>query len=510
MAIIEDRQEQYSNTIGVTNLRLKFPGAESLLFKDLSFEAKGGEKVLFLGPSGCGKSTLLQVLSGLIPNTIEVPTRQDTIQLPKSYGFVFQDPDTQFCMPYVDEELAFVLENLQVPRELMDEKMNDVLKQVGLHIPPHSLIDDLSQGMKQRLALASVLLLDPDVIFLDEPSALLDPEGTDQIWDSVKQVSDDKTVIIVEHKIDHIADWVDRVILFDDSGHIIADESPKVIFQQYQNEITEYGIWHPDVWEHYTASESFKTLMNKRETSNVGLVNDTDRIVHLQQFKGFYGKKEKIHVDEAAIYPNSWLTIIGDNGAGKSTLLLALMRLIQASGHYTIHEKAVSLHKKDKTPPKELSFVFQNPELQFIENTVKDEVAFSLKLQGLSPEKVEEEAGHLLNAFRVYVDDDHHPYQLSIGQKRRLSVATAFAHHSDILLLDEPTFGQDAKSTFEMLEQLEELRQQGTTIVMVTHDMNIVKHFATDVWTIERGKLLNEVDTSNGIIETEVGHYESI
>lgn len=511
MATVNDQQEQHSNTIGVTNLRLKFPGERSLLFKDLSFEAKDSEKVLFLGPSGCGKSTLLQVLSGLIPNSIEVPTRQDTIQLPKSYGFVFQDPDTQFCMPYVDEELAFVLENLQVPREQMDERMDDVLKRVGLDVPPYSRIDDLSQGMKQRLALASVLLLDPDVIFLDEPSALLDPEGTDQIWDSVKEVSEDKTVIIVEHKIDHIADWVDRVILFDDSGHIIADETPEVIFEQYQSEITEYGIWHPNVWEHYTASESFKAMMKNRQSSTVDLVKDTDRIVHLQQFKGFYGKKEKIHVEEASIYPNSWLTIIGDNGAGKSTLLLALMRLIQASGNYTIHGKAVSLDKKDKTPPKELSFVFQNPELQFIENTVKDEVAFSLQIQGLSTKKVEEEAEHLLNAFRLYVDHEHHPYQLSIGQKRRLSVATAFAHHSDILLLDEPTFGQDAKSTYEMLEQLEELRQQGTTIVMVTHDMNIVEHFATDVWTVQQGKLLNGKDTPDEKCETKVGtHHESI
>jgi len=504
------QQETFTDVIGVSNLRLKFPGAESLLFKDLSFEAEKGEKVLFLGPSGCGKSTLLQVLSGLIPQSIEVPVRQDEIHLPTTYGFVFQDPDTQFCMPFVDEELAFVLENLQVPREKMDERMIDVLERVGLHVEPHTRIQDLSQGMKQRLALASVLLLDPDVIFLDEPSALLDPEGTVQIWDSVKEVSEDKTVIIVEHKIDQISDWVDRVVLFDDYGKIIADGAPNTIFKDYHEEITAYGIWHPRVWEDYIASPSFSGMMERRSSSDIQLLKEKDPIISLQSFKGFYGKKEKIHIHDAAIYPQSWLTIIGDNGAGKSTLLLALMRLINSEGDYRIQGKPVSLNKKDKVPPKELSFVFQNPELQFVENSVKDEIAFSLSLRGLSREEIDEEASRLLQTFRLHVDDDHHPYQLSIGQKRRLSVATAFAHHSDILILDEPTFGQDAQNTFSMLEQLEELRQQGTTIVMVTHDMNIVEHFATDVWTIDQGTLAS-VEECPGVqqLRQEVLH-ESI
>ncbi len=143
----------------VNNLRLKFPGEESLLFRDLSLSLYQGEKVLFLGPSGCGKSTLLQVLSGLIPQAVEVPIKAEEIQVPDSWGFVFQDPDTQFCMPYVDEEMAFVLENLQVPREQMPEKIVHYLNMVGLHFEEiHRSIQTLSQGMKQRLALASILL----------------------------------------------------------------------------------------------------------------------------------------------------------------------------------------------------------------------------------------------------------------------------------------------------------------------------------------------------------------
>lgn len=494
-----DQPTSNNHMIQVSNLRLKFPGAASLLFKDLSFSAYEGEKVLFLGPSGCGKSTLLQVLSGLIPHSIEVPIKHDSIILPETYGFVFQDPDTQFCMPYVDEELAFVLENLQVPRQDMDDQILDVLQKVGLGtIGPHTAIENLSQGMKQRLALASVLLLDPDVIFLDEPSALLDPEGTVQIWDAVKEVAGDKTVIIVEHKIDHIAEWVDRVVLFNHNGDIIADNQPKHIFEHFKQDMIEYGIWYPNVWEDYVQAEAFNSLMkSRRHIAQTDEAIEHKPIVSLQDFKGFHQKKEKIHVQEATLLPNSWVTMIGDNGAGKSTLLLALMRLIEATGTYRINGHALNLQAKKKTPPAELSLVFQNPELQFITNTVFDEIAFSLQVQKLPKKRIQQDVTRLLNTFQLHDHDKHHPYQLSIGQKRRLSVATALAHHSELLILDEPTFGQDAQNTFIMLEQLEQLRKNGTTILMVTHDMHIVKHFATDVWTIDQGHLTSMTHTNN-------------
>ena len=176
--------------IKVENLRLKYAG-DDMLFHDVSFSCKHGEKILFLGPSGCGKSTLLQVISGLIPTVMEVPMRAENIITPESWGYVFQDPDSQFCMPYVDEELAFVLENLAIPREKMDCKITSLLNEVGLELPhPHTKINELSGGMKQRLAIASVLAMEPDVLFLDEPTALLDPEGTKEVWDTIKLVGE--------------------------------------------------------------------------------------------------------------------------------------------------------------------------------------------------------------------------------------------------------------------------------------------------------------------------------
>jgi energy-coupling factor transport system ATP-binding protein len=170
----------------VHKLRLKFPGVQSLLFKDFSLSLRKGEKVLILGSSGSGKSTLLQVLTGLIPGSVDVPMKAESINIPSSWGYLFQDPDSQFCMPYVDEEIAFVLENLQIPREKMQSYMKYYLNQVGLNFDDiHTKIQTLSGGMKQRLAIASVLALEAEVLFLDEPTAMLDPDGTEEVWKTI-------------------------------------------------------------------------------------------------------------------------------------------------------------------------------------------------------------------------------------------------------------------------------------------------------------------------------------
>ncbi|PIC83261.1 ABC transporter ATP-binding protein [Sporosarcina sp. P1] len=476
------------NNISVTDLRLKFPGEDALVFKDFSFSVQSGEKVLMLGPSGCGKSTLLQVLSGIIPSSIELPMKATDILLPDSWGFVFQDPDTQFCMTYVDEELAFVLENLQVPREEMALLIEEVLKRVDLHLKDvHTPINEMSQGMKQRLALASVLLLEPDVLFLDEPSALLDPDGTQQIWSSIKEATADKTVIIVEHKINLIADWVDRVVLFNDHGVIIADGSPAYIFANFQEQLKRYGIWYPGVWEEYKTSDAFQLMMINRQAVS------SQKKIQIQDFHGHRGQMEKISAKHATVQAGDWITIVGENGSGKSTLLLSLMQLLRTSGIYEVNGVPITWKKKKRQLPQGLSLVFQNPELQFVTNSITEELTVSL--HGMPKDDADVYAKELMCLFNLPDSVSRHPYQLSTGQKRRLSVATALTPSTDILLLDEPTFGQDARNTFAILEKLEQLRTEGMTILMVTHDTEIVENFATAVWTVVDGV----VHTANGV-----------
>ncbi|WP_377889651.1 ABC transporter ATP-binding protein [Alkalihalobacillus sp. R86527] len=457
--------------VGVTNLRVKYSGSSELLFKDLSLHIQKGEKVLLLGPSGCGKSTLLQVLSGLIPAAVPVPMKVEEKVIAESAGYVFQDPDAQFCMPYVDEEMAFVLENRGVSRGHMDELIRKNLRKVGLNFEnPHVEISSLSQGMKQRLAIASVLSLEPDVLYLDEPTALLDPEGTDDVWETIKRIDENQTMVIVEHKVDNVIDFVDRVVLFDHDGNILADADPESILSFYKDKMKEYGIWYPGVWD-----EHKQALTLKRST------NQTTPLVTVENLKGYRGKNCLIDIPGLAIHEGEWIVVTGENGAGKSSLLLSLMRVLKTTGLVCVDGEELHSIKEAR---KELAFVFQNPEFQFVTNSVYDELAYSIS------NDVHEKVTNWLTEYDLLELQHQHPYQLSTGQKRKLSVGTALFGDQRVLLLDEPTFGQDAKNTFKLLQYFEEIRSKGTIILMVTHDRHIVETYAMREWVVSEGKLI--------------------
>lgn len=479
--------------VSVEKLRMKFPGDGSLIFKDLSVSIDKGEKVLLLGPSGCGKSTLLQVLSGLIPNSIEVPMKAEKLKCASSWGYVFQDPDSQFCMPFADEEIAFVLENLSVPKEEMNEKIQNHIRKVGLNLG-HTSIETLSGGMKQRLAIASVLALEPEVIFLDEPTAMLDPEGTKEIWDLLKEVGRDKTVIIVEHKIDHVLEFIERIVLFNGEGEIIADGPRDTILSLYKNEMKEHGIWFPGVWDEYIQENA---PIREQQFA------DGSPLMHVQGFSGFRNKEEKIKVDELMVHSGEWIVIRGENGAGKSTLLHALMQFIKTNGTYELMGAPI---KRMKNLTNHMTFVFQNPEFQFVANSVYEEIAYSLRIGKRPQQEIRERVQSLLEVFRLEAHRDKHPFQLSMGQKRRLSVAASIVIDKKIILLDEPTFGQDSKNTFALLEWFEEYRRRGTTVIVVTHDDNISRNFATRIWTVKDGNVISDekVNTQSGFMETKV------
>lgn len=465
--------------VGVSNLRVKYPGTRKLLFNRLSLEIEAGEKVLFLGPSGCGKSTLLQIFSGLIPQSVPVPMKADAKTIPLSSGVVFQDPDSQFCMPYVDEEMAFVLENRAVPQPEMKELIRHYLEKVGLFFKdPHIEIGSLSQGMKQRLAIASMLALEPDVIFLDEPTALLDPAGTSDVWKTIKKLNAKQTMIIVEHKIDEVIDFVDRIVLFDSEGRIIADADPKSVFSFYKHKMKEYGIWYPGVWEEHAKENKLPAPYVKGEG-----------ILEINQLKGYRGKLPKIEVDHKTAHQGEWIVLTGKNGAGKSSFLLSLMNVMKTSGNKRVMKQEL---KSIKTARERLAFVFQNPEFQFVTNAVYDELAYSLEMTG--DKDVEQKVNQWLEAYDLKQVRTLHPYQLSTGQKRRLSVGTAMFGSQPILLLDEPTFGQDARNTFKLLALFEKLRSDGMLIIMVTHDEMIVQNYGTREWVIEEGKLTIDRD----------------
>jgi energy-coupling factor transport system ATP-binding protein len=402
-------------------------------------------------------------------------------------------------MPCVDEELAFVLENQRVPRREMESRMREALSRVGLCLDHlHLPIQNLSQGMKQRLALASVLLLNPETVFLDEPSALLDPEGTEQIWASIKQSLHDRTVIVVEHKINAIVDWIDRIVLLDEKGRLLADGSPDEVFRHHKEAFVRYGIWYPAVWDEYVASSRWKEMRARREQAGLSVAgceeddpppSDDVPVLELEQFEAYRGKQCKLRIDKASVGEQSWIAVTGENGAGKSTLLLALTQLIPTAGKYMLRGRAIPEHPNKRRVPEGVALVFQNPEMQVVADTLFDELALPLARAGWTHGEMAEEVRRILQYFHLPLEPERHPYDLSLGQKRRLSVATAWAEQASVLLMDEPTFGQDARNTFAILEYLEQLRVGGKTIIMVTHDRRAVEHFATEEWVLEQGRL---------------------
>ncbi|MFF0674842.1 ABC transporter ATP-binding protein [Staphylococcus xylosus] len=449
--------------IATKNLRLKYPNGKRKIFDNLSLQINENEKVLLLGPSGSGKSTLLNVLSGIVPNLIDLPIKYDELIIDDSSSVIFQDPDSQFCMPKVDEELAFVLENQQIPRHEMDERIDNALKAVDLKVDKNQYINQLSGGMKQKLAIAETILQQSNTLFLDEPTAMLDVESTAELWGKIKALWQDQTVIIVEHKVNHIWQHMDRVILLNYEGDIIADNTPEEILNEHEDLLTEYGVWHPNAWQYAPPTMHFNS-----GSSNLDLEFDNVTIKR--------GKRNLVNISQLNVGNGEWITITGANGSGKTSLLESMMQLIKYEGRMLVNHRPFN---KIKVAAKYMYLVYQNPELQFITSSVYDEVHIQYRNKFNSKQEAETQTEAMLETLNLLSVKSQHPYELSIGQKRRLSVAIALSSSSDFILLDEPTFGLDSHNTFNLIKLFQQRVASGQTIVMVTHDSEIISRYPT-------------------------------
>ncbi|WP_342389127.1 ABC transporter ATP-binding protein [Salinicoccus bachuensis] len=462
--------------IEVEKLRLRFPESESPLFTDLDLKIGEGEKVLIVGPSGSGKSTLLNVLGGLIPDTITIPMKADRLKMPASCAYVFQDPDSQFTMPTVAEELAFVLENRQVAEEEMEPLFTEALSMVGLDVAPESAIQTLSGGMKQKLAIASALLQQADTLFLDEPTSMLDSKSAAHLWDTVRAMWNDLTVVIVEHRVEELWHTVDRVILMNDDGVIVCSATPGKMLDEHRRLLDQYGVWHPCSWQDAPVLPKIApgsgTLMEARDLS-------------IRR-----GGRRLLTIDDLRIGKGEWITLEGDNGTGKSSLLLALMKLIPSGGKVFFGGSRVgrTRHLEGRVYP-----VFQNPELQFITNRVFDEVFINLEMHH-DDRTARRETDALLERFGLGHVSHLHPLEISTGQKRRLSVATAAGGVPEVIIFDEPTFGLDQRHAFGLLTMIHDMVKRGTSVIMITHDAEIMKRYPSRRLLIEDGRLVERGD----------------
>ena len=464
--------------ISIKNLRLKFSGVEEKLFDGLNIDVHQGEKVLMLGPSGSGKTTLLQVMSGIIPRSIDIAHKADELVIDDYASVVFQNPDSQFCMPTVGEELAFILENRCIPTEQMESKIEDVLQTVRLDVSLDKSIENLSGGMKQRLAIASSLLQQANTWFLDEPTSMLDPNATNHLWDVIQYIWQDKTVIIVEHKVEQVWNYVDRVILMNYDGEVIASNTPNQILLQFEEQLESFGVWYPGAWNN--RPEIIQKAHNPTDTK--GILYGHDLIAKR-------GDKTLWHCDRFEFHSGQWITLEGDNGTGKSTFFEMLMQLIPYDGDiYYDDEQLQSI----KMAAQSIYYVYQNPELQFVMNTVFEELY--INTYNGQKEQATKQTEDMLKLLKLDHVKTLHPYELSVGQKRRLSVATAILSRADVLLLDEPTFGLDSHNTFELIKLIQQLKNEGKLIITITHDEQILEMYSDVRWIIKDGQLAQRGD----------------
>lgn len=444
---------------------------------DLSIAA--GERVLLLGASGAGKSTLLRALAGVIGHDEGEQTGELLVggmpptALRGTSGLVLQDTDSQVILSRIGDDVAFGCENLGVPRDEIWRRVRLSLDDVGLLLPLDHPTARLSGGQRQRLALAGVLAMNPGVLLLDEPTANLDPEGVREVVDAVDAVTRacGATLVVVEHRVAVWRHVVDRVIVLGSSG-VIADGSPDEVLERQGAALAAQGIWvpgHPPAEPVRRRREAAPTVLSASDLT-IGRGSDAIR-------RGV----------DVSVRGGRVLALTGRNGAGKSTLGLTLAGLLPAlGGELTASDDLAAgagplPHRwKSRQLLTRIGTVFQNPEHQFLAPTVRAELEVGPRALGHADADIARRVDELLERLRLTALAKANPFTLSGGEQRRLSVATALATAPRMLVLDEPTFGQDSLTWAQLVALIAELADEGTAIVAATHDDEFLRVLADD------------------------------
>ncbi len=464
---------------------------EQPAIQQVSFSLAKGEAVLFLGPSGCGKSTLAMLCARLIPRSVEATVSGNVWYHPEMdasgrVGYGFQDPDSQCCMLTVADEVAFGRENQSFPRSMMKDRIQESLVSAGIPVPLAANHAEFSGGMKQKLAIASALSLKPGLLILDEPTANLDPFSTKQVFEQIARLHDaGQTMIVIEHKFDPLLPVMDRVVLFDRSGRIYREGPAEVLIREEWQWLVQEGV--VSEWKSAPAVNPVVTSHATSQPQREALPHSQEIAYQLEHVVVAFGKKQVLFDLSLTISKGDFVAIVGPNGAGKSMLLQVLAGLKKpASGTVRLLHRAMQ-EWKVRERFSAIAYSFQNPEFQFIYERVGDELANRLVGDQVPPH-VEE----LLRRFGLEGTAKQSPFSLSQGQKRRLSVAAMMRTSHDLYLFDEPTFGQDAKTQAGIMERMRELHDAGKTIIMTTHDMDLVQRFAQHVVVVVNGRIAFE------------------
>jgi energy-coupling factor transport system ATP-binding protein len=486
--------------IQVRDLTVSY-GATSVL-QNISFDVKDGECLIITGSSGCGKSTLAHVLTGLIPNSIPakvegvvningVEVLQSTMEATaRQIGIVFQNPRAHLFHLHVDDEVAFGSRNLGFPEDEVSARVDWALDAVGLADFRDQKPANLSGGQIQRLAIAAALAMNPKVLVLDEPTASLDVPGTHNVINTLETLKRQYglTIVLIEHRLAEVRRLADRVLVMDE-GRIAAQGDFEDVLGNYAT-LRQYGLRRPTA---ETLADWSRLL-----TPNGHHPEAQRPLLDLRNLSAGYEGQAIIHDVDLKIYQGEFVALVGDNGTGKSTLALAAAGLLKPiTGSVTVNGTS------RPRPGLDIALLFQNPADQLFTDSVDEEVAFAPRNYRRFDQATHEAtlASADLNHLRA-----RRPFSLSIGQQQRTALASCIALRPALVILDEPTLGQDWRHLQQLMDCLARLNQNGTAILLITHDYKLVHHYARRVILMEKGRLILDgkiVPVSSGRIHTE-------
>ena len=496
-----------------------------------------GEKVLIVGPSGSGKSTLSNCINGIVPFSNEgkisgslkvkgKETKEMSIfELSNSVGTVLQDPDGQFIGLTVGEDIAFKLENDCVSQEEMKEKVKIVSEIVGIDTHLNAAPYSLSGGQKQRVTLAGVMVGDVDILLFDEPLASLDPAIGKSAIELIDQIQKEtkKTVLIIEHRLEDVLHCaVDRVIVVN-NGEIAADITPAELLSS--NILSETGIREPlyitalkyagctitpemkpehiDTLNIDLCREKLKTWYE--ETSEEEKQTTGEAILEMKDVKFSYESgKEILHGVSFKVNKGEMVSIVGRNGAGKSTISKLICGFYKPTEGQILFDGRDLINDTIKERAEKIGIVMQNPNQMISKTMIFDEVALGLKVRGVPEEEIKNRVFETLKICGLYEFRNWPISALSFGQKKRVTIASILVLNPEVIILDEPTAGQDFKHYTEIMEFLKELNKKGVTIVMITHDMHLMLEYTNRAIVLSNGLKLAEDIAANVLTDEEV------
>lgn len=503
--------------------------------ENVSFTIEQGEFVLILGRSGSGKSTLALNLVGIYPDyfggrnqgriSINHPERglinRRELEPGERFQIVnmlFQNPEDQIVTLSVEEEVAFALENyLMAPSEI-HPRIDRALDLVGLKGFRERSTLKLSGGEKQRVALAAMLAMEPRILILDEPTSNLDPVGTADVLETIDRIRErlDITLLVIEHEVDAVFDRVDRILLVDGKT-VHGPHDPRTFLDRHGLDVRDdLGLWIPQAVEvalelrnagipvprlplngdelvESLAPNGALTVSSTGPKETTATVGETSApAIEVRDVSFSYGEGDVLRGVRLQAYRNELLAIVGQNGSGKSTLAQLFNGILTPTKGQVLVEGKPTTDYKFAQLVKRVAYIFQVPEKQFIRTTVFDEIAHGLRALKLTEAETEKRVVEFLERLRLLEDRDRSPYVLSHGQKRRLSVACMVAAKPDVIVLDEPTFGQDYQQAQRLMQLLRSLADEGAAVVFITHDMRLVAEYADRCAVLSGGEIAFE------------------